>query len=135
MHKPMTHSTKLRDKGHRKAYIGYTCRSIGRTTPGTRILQSDKFIEIIQLAKLWLFCSAFHLTLHICSISSYAFSPFPFLTVSFFSHTEQPTTHSLSHLLLYTPTRRFNFPTPYEKTRQLSKKLKHQLIVNHESVR
>ena len=58
--------------------------------------------SLLQLVLL--FFSAFHLTLQICSISSRTSSRFPFLTVSFFSHTEQPTTHSLSHFLLYTLT-------------------------------
>jgi hypothetical protein len=68
------------------------------------LLCINLFCHSALLQLVLLFCSAFHLTLHICSISSCASSHFPFLTVSFFSHTEQPTSHCLSHFLLYTIT-------------------------------
>ena len=43
-----------------------------------------------------------HFILYINQISSLTPSPFSFLTVSFFFHSEQPTQFSLAHFLLYT---------------------------------
>jgi hypothetical protein len=77
---------------------------------GMLCINSYSHSALLQLVLL--FFSAFHLTLHICSISSCASSSSLFLQFHSFSLTEQPTGHSLFHLLLYTRTRRFNFPTP-----------------------
>jgi len=62
------------------------------------------FCHSAHLQLVLFFFSTFHLTLHICPISSYASSYFPFLTVSFFSHTKPPTSRCLSHFILYTIT-------------------------------
>jgi hypothetical protein len=66
------------------------------------LLCINLFCHSALLQLVLLFFSAFHLTLHICSISSCASSHFPFLTVSFFSHTEQPTSQSVSFSFIHT---------------------------------
>lgn len=63
------------------------------------LLSINFFCHSTLLQLFMLFFSVFHLTLHICSISSCASSHIPFLAVSFFSHTEQLTLHSLSHFI------------------------------------
>jgi hypothetical protein len=91
--------------------------------------------SLLQLLFL-IFYSSPSFILHCASSSSPPAHSIIFLFSQFhsFSHTEQPTRHSLSHFLLYTHPQRFHFAFSSENERPLSKQLKRQLIGNHESV-
>jgi hypothetical protein len=93
----LTNSSLFCTSGHLLTVLQF----ISSSFCSAHLLSINLFCHSSLLQLVLLFCSAFHLTLHICLISSYSSSHFPLLTVSFFSHTEQPTSRCLSHFLLY----------------------------------
>jgi hypothetical protein len=127
-------------------------------------IKSFNYIDTSILTNLSLFCTSGHLltilqfiSSSLCSAGLLYINLFCHSALLFISHctyAQSPPAHPLIFLFLqfhsfliqnnqhhdvcliffYTQSRRFNFPSPSAKERQLSKQLKHQLIGNHESV-